>query len=314
MCRWLAYSGSPVAARGPALQAEELPGRAEQALPDGGDHDQRRRLRRRLVRRGRDPRGLPQHRAGVERPQPARAVRARPGRAGSSPTSGPPPGRPCSRPTATRSATRTGCGCTTATSRDFREVKRDLAMEVDPDAVRRHRGLHRLRDALLPGAELRAARGPAGRRGARGRARRGGRPQHGVDFPGADDRGDHRRHQIWAFRYSSEGLSRSLFQSTDVSTLRAQYPDNPMLHGVSDDARLVVSEPLGDLEGAWREIPEASCGVIREGQDECARSRPSAGNPPRGRGPSAGLAQASLISQRTVPVGDGGARPRPSGR
>ena len=35
----------------------------------------------------------------------------------------------------------------------------------------------------------------------------------------------------WAFRYSSEGRSRSLFHSTDVSTLRHQYPDNPMLHG-----------------------------------------------------------------------------------
>ena len=53
----------------------------------------------------------------------------------------------------------------------------------------------------------------------------------------------------WAFRYSSEGRSRSLFHSTDVSTLRHQYPDNPVLHELSDDARLVVSEPLGDLHG-----------------------------------------------------------------
>ncbi len=68
---------------------------------------------------------------------------------------------------------------------------------------------------------------------------------------------------IWAFRYSSEGQSRSLFHSTDVSTLRQQYPDNPVLHGLSDDARLVVSEPLGDLRGAWREVPEATCVAIR---------------------------------------------------
>ena len=69
----------------------------------------------------------------------------------------------------------------------------------------------------------------------------------------------------WAFRYSSEGRSRSLFHSTDVSTLRAQYPDNPVLHGLSDDARLVVSEPLGDLRGAWREVPESTCLVVRRG-------------------------------------------------
>ena len=62
----------------------------------------------------------------------------------------------------------------------------------------------------------------------------------------------------WAFRYSSAGASRSLFHSTDMSTLRDQYPDNPVLHDLSDDARLVVSEPLGDLQGAWREVPESS--------------------------------------------------------
>ena len=72
----------------------------------------------------------------------------------------------------------------------------------------------------------------------------------------------------WAFRYSSAGSSRSLFHSTDVSTLREQYPDNPVLHELSDDARLVVSEPLGDLQGAWREVPESSYVAIRGATEE----------------------------------------------
>ena len=72
----------------------------------------------------------------------------------------------------------------------------------------------------------------------------------------------------WAFRYSSEGRSRSLFHSTDVSTLRQQYPDNPVLHKLSEDARLVVSEPLGDLHGAWREVPESTCLTVRGGHEE----------------------------------------------
>jgi predicted glutamine amidotransferase len=72
----------------------------------------------------------------------------------------------------------------------------------------------------------------------------------------------------WAFRYSSAGRSRSLFHSTDFSTLRHQYPDNPALHVLSDDARLVVSEPLGDLHGAWREVPESTCIVVRDGREE----------------------------------------------
>jgi predicted glutamine amidotransferase len=72
----------------------------------------------------------------------------------------------------------------------------------------------------------------------------------------------------WAFRYSSEGKSRSLFHSTDISTLRLQYPHNPVLHGLSDDARLVVSEPLGDLRGAWREVPESTCLVVEGGRED----------------------------------------------
>ena len=47
----------------------------------------------------------------------------------------------------------------------------------------------------------------------------------------------------------------------------AQYPDNPTLHMLADDARLVVSEPLGDLHGAWREVPESSCTRVH-GSDE----------------------------------------------
>jgi predicted glutamine amidotransferase len=74
--------------------------------------------------------------------------------------------------------------------------------------------------------------------------------------------------KVWAFRYSSEGRSRSLFYSTSVTTLRAQYPDNPMLHALSEETRLVVSEPLGNLAGAWNEVPESSYGIIQPGQDE----------------------------------------------
>ena len=79
----------------------------------------------------------------------------------------------------------------------------------------------------------------------------------------------------WAFRYSSEGRSRSLFHSADVSTLREQYPDNPVLHELSDDARLIVSEPLGDLRGAWHEVPESSCVTIRGGRQEISPFSPA---------------------------------------
>jgi predicted glutamine amidotransferase len=81
--------------------------------------------------------------------------------------------------------------------------------------------------------------------------------------------------RVWAFRYSSEHRSRSLYYSTDVSTLRAIHPDNPSLHTVSDETRVIVSEPLGDLAGMWNEVPESSCGVIQDGRDEIHEFRPA---------------------------------------
>jgi predicted glutamine amidotransferase len=73
---------------------------------------------------------------------------------------------------------------------------------------------------------------------------------------------------VWAFRYSSEGNSRTLSYSTDVASLQALFPDNPVFRRLSDETRLIVSEPLSDLAGAWNEVPEASYGVVREGGDE----------------------------------------------
>jgi glutamine amidotransferase len=72
----------------------------------------------------------------------------------------------------------------------------------------------------------------------------------------------------WAFRYSSEGTSRTLFYSTLVETLRAQYPDDPVFQQLSDETRAIVSEPLRDLAGLWNEVPESSYGIVHAGQGE----------------------------------------------
>jgi predicted glutamine amidotransferase len=74
--------------------------------------------------------------------------------------------------------------------------------------------------------------------------------------------------RTWAFRYSSEGKSRSLFYTREVPELLKLYPDLPVLQKISSEARLVVSEPIGDVPDAWREVPEASYGVIGAGHDE----------------------------------------------
>jgi predicted glutamine amidotransferase len=72
---------------------------------------------------------------------------------------------------------------------------------------------------------------------------------------------------IWAFRYSSEHDSRSLFFSTRIDALREMHPELVELGALSDETRVVVSEPLGDVSGAWNEVPESHVGIIQPGED-----------------------------------------------
>jgi predicted glutamine amidotransferase len=81
---------------------------------------------------------------------------------------------------------------------------------------------------------------------------------------------------IWAFRYSSERNSRSLFYSTHVPTLRELYPERQLFQDVSDNARLIVSEPLGDVAGVWNEVPESSYGIVGPGRAEMHPFEPKA--------------------------------------
>jgi predicted glutamine amidotransferase len=80
---------------------------------------------------------------------------------------------------------------------------------------------------------------------------------------------------VWAFRYSSERDSRTLYYSTDVRTVRTLHPELEVLQLVSDETRIIVSEPLGDLTGAWNEVPESSYGVVQDGEDELRPFRPA---------------------------------------
>jgi glutamine amidotransferase len=82
---------------------------------------------------------------------------------------------------------------------------------------------------------------------------------------------------IWAFRYSSEGDSRSLYFSTRMDELKALYPESEELASLDDETRVVVSEPLGDLPGAWNAVPESHVGVVRPGEDELLPFAPTRG-------------------------------------
>jgi predicted glutamine amidotransferase len=92
--------------------------------------------------------------------------------------------------------------------------------------------------------------------------------KHGVESPIQMTVATTDGRTIWAFRYSSEGQSRSLYFSTRMDALRELHPEFAELGGLSDETRVVVSEPLGDLAGAWNEAPEAHVGIVQPGQDE----------------------------------------------
>ena len=156
----------------------------------------------------------------------------------------------------------------------FAAIKRDLVLAVDESLFPEIKGTadsEVLFDLALtfglqddpPEAVARAI----GFVEARGRAR-------GVKYPFQGTIATTDGETIWAFRYSTVGKSRSLFLTRDVRTLREQYPDREILREVSDDARLVVSEPIGDLPGAWEEMPEATYSVVRRGEDRVLPFRP----------------------------------------
>ncbi len=99
--------------------------------------------------------------------------------------------------------------------------------------------------------------------------------RHGVPHPFQGTIATTDGETIWAFRYSSEGKSRSLFYTTDVATLRKQQPERQILKEFSEDARLIVSEPLGDVAGVWNEVPESTCITVGPGHDDLRPFRPT---------------------------------------
>jgi glutamine amidotransferase len=66
-------------------------------------------------------------------------------------------------------------------------------------------------------------------------------------------------HRLYAVRYSSNHASRTLFHSRSIRALKQL---NPVFDRYSDDAIVVVSEPLNDVEDYWEEISESSMIVV----------------------------------------------------
>ena len=159
---------------------------------------------------------------------------------------------------------------------EFAKVKRDLVLAIDPSLFPLMEGsadtevMFHL--ALTFGLEENP---PAAMEATVGLIEEVGR-KHGVEHPIQMTVATTNGESIWAFRYSSERNSRSLFFTTAVQTVRELHPELEILALVDDEARLIVSEPLGDLAGVWNEVPESTWGVIQPGEDEIHPFKPKA--------------------------------------
>ena len=144
----------------------------------------------------------------------------------------------------------------------FAEVKRDLTWAVDPSLYPHLQGTTDSEVLFHLALTLGLQNDPiAGLGAAIGLVESVGR-DHGIPFPMQGTVAVSDGSTLWAFRYSSEGRSRSLFHSVDVDTVRQMYPDAARLKLFGDHAHVVVSEPLNDLPGIFHEVPESTVAVI----------------------------------------------------
>ncbi len=159
---------------------------------------------------------------------------------------------------------------------EFATIKRDLVLAIDPSLYPHIQGqadtevlfylalTFRLQEDPAPAIELAVGLVEAVAE------------RHGVPHPFQGTIATTDGESVWAIRYSSERKSRTLYYTTDIPTLRKLYPDRELYKEVSEDARLIVSEPLTDIAGVWNEVPESSWGVVGPGHEEMRPFRPKA--------------------------------------
>jgi glutamine amidotransferase len=93
--------------------------------------------------------------------------------------------------------------------------------------------------------------------------------RHGVEDPLQMTLGVSDGERLYAVRYASGQVeANSLYVSEDARDVRLLYPENERLQHLSDEARAVVSEPLANLPGVWREVPPATALIVQPGDYE----------------------------------------------
>ncbi|MET9777582.1 class II glutamine amidotransferase [Streptomyces sp. NPDC006367] len=159
---------------------------------------------------------------------------------------------------------------------DYHRVRRDLALAVDPQLFLAIEGTTDSEMMFFLALTLGLEEDPPGAVARMAGLVEATGHEHGVEHPLQMTVAVTDGVRLWAFRYSSQKASRSLYYSSRVETLRALHPGMPFLREASEGTRLIVSEPLGDLPGVWNEVPESSCAVVRPEGDELLPFTPRA--------------------------------------
>jgi predicted glutamine amidotransferase len=160
----------------------------------------------------------------------------------------------------------------------FRDLHRDLLLAVDPSLFEAIEGstasellFHLALSRGLEDDPLAAMESAIGFIEARAAER-------GIENPLQMTMGISDGERLWAVHYSSAHQSRTLFISRDVDAVRRLHPENERLQQLGEGTRLVVSEPIADLVGAWTEVPESTGLVVTDEGYEEVGFRPAGGS------------------------------------
>jgi glutamine amidotransferase len=152
--------------------------------------------------------------------------------------------------------------------REFPRVKRDLLLEIEPSLLPAMEGSTDSELLFYLALTFGLQEEPVGALERMVGFVEAVGERHGIEHPLQMAAAVSDGTRIVVARYSSEQKSRSLFYSENVQAVKARFPDDERIQGLSDETRIVVSEPLGEVAEVWKEVPESSVGIVRPGQDE----------------------------------------------
>lgn len=159
------------------------------------------------------------------------------------------------------------------TVREFEKLKRDLVFAIDPALYTEIKGTSDSEVLFYLALTFGMADDvPGGVARMAGFVEEVGR-KHGVEYPLQMTLGISDGERLYGVRYSSEGDSRTLYYSDSIDAIKDVAPEAGKF---SPDARAIVSEPLSDLAEVWIKVEESNFISVYHGEVQCSRFEPEA--------------------------------------